>query len=199
MDWRMETDADKAHADLAAALWTAVRAASSSGPSLAPLAAALGARRATDQQSVAMVLNELEVLESDMLQRQSELATDARATSDDQCMQTIGRIHRMCAAARQDALRAFARTARHDAVNAIGAARNAVVLLAEGINTGNHQRLVDIAKRNLQLAERLVRGQFAEDESPDHDASPAPVGLRGDQGQNLRGARERDHLDTRGA
>ena len=45
---------------------------------------------------------------------------------------------------------------RHDISNAVGAARNALELIAECAGRPERQRFIDIARRNAERAERLL-------------------------------------------
>lgn len=69
---------------------------------------------------------------------------------------------------------------KHDAANAIGAARNALALIEDDADTGSRRRFAEIAQRNIAQAERLL----------------------GDSGGNERNdlgsAGDRDHRDALG-
>jgi hypothetical protein len=195
----MERDAEQERAALVAALNDVVRGAAADQTTLTTLATRFGAAHAVEGQSITTVLEVLEQLEGDVQRTLAAEPSGAPAPSDGNdavpCAAAY-RVHELCAAMRRDALRAFGRTARHDAVNAIGAARNAVLLIAEDRESDDRRRFVEIAKRNLQIAERLVRSQFAEDEILVRRDSAASMSSRRDQGKDLRRASEGDHLDS---
>ena len=72
---------------------------------------------------------------------------------------------------------------RHDVANAVGAARNALVLLGESPEPEVAARFMEIATRNVDLASRLLGGGTASS---------------GDQRNDLGGTSERDHRDALG-
>jgi hypothetical protein len=78
---------------------------------------------------------------------------------------------------------------RHDVGNAVGAARNALSLLDEGGADG--QKFFDIARRNVDRAEKLLGGASA-------SAPPRGAELGRDERNDLRRASEGDHGDTVG-
>lgn len=80
---------------------------------------------------------------------------------------------------------------RHDVSNALGAARNAIILLDEGEDEGKSARFVEIARRNVAQAEAML--------------NPAPRGdgpecepSGGDQRNDLGSSGERDNRDAFG-
>lgn len=75
--------------------------------------------------------------------------------------------------------RMLSREARHDVGNAIGAARNALELIAECRDDSERKRFIEIARRNAERAERLLAS--ARDERND-----------------LRGTGEGDHRNAIG-
>jgi hypothetical protein len=80
---------------------------------------------------------------------------------------------------------------RHDVGNAIGAARNALVLLDEGTSRAAEQtKFVEMAERNVSRAQRLLSGELAD--TPRSDES------RRDERDDLRSESERDHRDALG-
>lgn len=86
---------------------------------------------------------------------------------------------------------------RHDVGNAVGAAHNALELLEENAVADNAAKLIQIARRNLDLATELLDG-LAPNEAPGlADAPPEPRSA-GNERNDLRGSGERDHPDTLG-
>jgi hypothetical protein len=80
-------------------------------------------------------------------------------------------------------------TMRHDIVNAVGAARNALLLLSENAEPEVASRFMEIATRNIERAGQLIRdaGRTAEGSLSDRD-----------ERNDLGSAGERDHRDTFG-
>jgi hypothetical protein len=81
--------------------------------------------------------------------------------------------------------------ARHDVTNALGAARNAIILLDEGEDDGKAARFVEIAQRNVAQAEAILNPAPRGDE-PEREPSA------GDKRDDLRGSGERDDRDAFG-
>jgi hypothetical protein len=105
-------------------------------------------------------------------------------------------VQECCALARHAVLEGFSRAARHDIVNALGAARNALLLIDEGAQGAELERLRDIARRNVHNAEHLVRVHF-------NPAATRPSGApaarsAGNERHDLRSPGERDHGNTLG-
>ncbi len=75
--------------------------------------------------------------------------------------------------------RSLPREARHDVGNAIGAARNALELIAECRNDSELERFIEIARRNAERAEHLLASA-------------------GDERNDLRSAGEGDHRNAIG-
>ena len=93
---------------------------------------------------------------------------------------------------------------RHDMTNAVGAARNAVELLEENPSGDGAIRLLQMAQRNIDRAERLLAESDAErgvEEVGPADVvaetRPADRSAR-NQRNDLGGSGERDHRDTFG-
>jgi hypothetical protein len=80
-------------------------------------------------------------------------------------------------------------TARHDVANALGAARNAIIMLDEGEDEGKAARFVEIAQRNVRRAEAMIHPRGDEPERPESG---------GDARNDLRREGERDHRDAFG-
>ena len=80
---------------------------------------------------------------------------------------------------------------RHDVTNALGAARNAIILLDEGENEGKSARFVEIAHRNVAQAEAMLNPAPRADE-PERESSA------GDKRNDLGSASERDNRDSFG-
>lgn len=78
--------------------------------------------------------------------------------------------------------RMLPREIRHDIGNAIGAARNALELIAEYSQSPERQRFIEIARRNAERAEHLL----------------ASAGDPGNQGNDLRSASKGDHGNALG-
>src|SRR5437764_282729 len=74
--------------------------------------------------SLAALIVELDEMESNLL------SNGAQATET----------HELCAAARRTVVASFTRIARHDIVNAMGAVRNALLLIDEGAEGADRQR-----------------------------------------------------------
>lgn len=81
--------------------------------------------------------------------------------------------------------------ARHDITNALGAARNAIILLDEGENEGKAARFAEIARRNVAQAEAMLNPAPRGDE-------PERASSAGDQRNDLGSSGERDNRDTLG-
>ena len=80
--------------------------------------------------------------------------------------------------------RSASRDARHDIVNDLGAARNALQLVDEGADAGERERFEAMARRNIEHAEKLLGS----------DASAKVSGR--DERNDLGGPGERDHGDS---
>ena len=78
---------------------------------------------------------------------------------------------------------------RHDVANAVGAARNALVLLGEHNEPEAATRFLDMAKRNVDRAQQLL--------GIDSAASSGGASAR-DQRNDLGGTREGEDADTFG-
>jgi hypothetical protein len=80
-------------------------------------------------------------------------------------------------------------TTRHDVTNALGAARNAIIMLDEGEDEGRAARFVEIAERNVRQAQAMIhRG----------GNDPGRRESVGDQRNDLGREGERDHPDAFG-
>jgi hypothetical protein len=79
---------------------------------------------------------------------------------------------------------------RHDVANAVGAARNALLLLSENPEPEAAARFLEIAKRNIERAEQLLC-------DVDGGAAERPGSAR-DERNDLGGASERQHGDAFG-
>ena len=74
---------------------------------------------------------------------------------------------------------------KHDAGNAVGAARNALVLLDEASAGERQERFVEMARRNVDRARRLLSGELAD--------APRALESAGNERNDLRRPREDDH------
>lgn len=77
---------------------------------------------------------------------------------------------------------------RHEVTNAVGAARNALILLGENPEPEAERRFMEMVERNVERATELLRGV-----QPDGAAASAR-----DQRDDLGRPREREHGDTLG-
>jgi hypothetical protein len=82
--------------------------------------------------------------------------------------------------------------ARHDVTNALGAARNAIIMLDEGENESKAARFVEIAQRNVRQAEAMIHPRGDE---PARPARPEARDSGGDEGDDLGRMGERDDRD----
>jgi len=78
---------------------------------------------------------------------------------------------------------------RHDVGNAVGAARNALALVEDTAQNADRVRFVEIARRNADRANELLRRASPASESEAGDVTP---GQRSgsDERDDLRGSRE---------
>lgn len=86
---------------------------------------------------------------------------------------------------------------RHDVGNAVGAAHNALELLEENSGAGNADKLIEIARRNIDRASELLHLPAANDASGRVEPSPEPRS-GGNERNDLGGSGESDHRDTLG-
>ncbi len=86
-------------------------------------------------------------------------------------------------------------TMRHDITNALGAARNAIILIDEGEEEPTASRFAEIARRNVERAEATLQTSAPAREA---DAGSSTGASAGDQRNDLGGTREGDNRDAFG-
>jgi hypothetical protein len=155
---------------MVAALLAALDGAAVGSVGLARQSAAFGAHFASIGASIAALIDELDGLESAVL---DHIAAAAPAKPGDEVMRSIRQLHSHAAFARRAATAAFGQTvsledrqrvrrARHDIANAIGTVRNAILLMDEEGSQGAREHFRAIAKRNSLSSEALVRNHLSD-------------------------------------
>jgi hypothetical protein len=183
-DWRSNRRRPREHLDFAGvvhALLASFGGGPAAGVRLASVAAGFAAAYASEHGTFPSLIADIDDLETMLLTSLGERATKA-AASVVAFAAAIDRLHARAALARRAAAAGFgqavsavakqsARTARHDIANAIGAVRNAVLLLEDERANASRETLQAIMRRNSQRSETLVRSYLS-----DHAALTAAVG-----------------------
>jgi hypothetical protein len=166
---RKRIDFDRAQ--LVEELLAAVGGGAAESIRLATAAAALGASYATAGGSVSSLVEEVDDLDSLLLER---IASRTPAVTEPASpIATIRALQRASALGRRSATAAYghalstaarkrSRIARHDIANAIGTVRNAILLMEDEASEGSRDHFRAIAKRNSQSSETLVRSHLSD-------------------------------------
>ena len=137
---------------------------------LARQSARLGAHFASTGASIAALVEELDRLESAVLEH---IAASSSTKSTDEVVRSLRQLHACAAFARRAATAAFGHTvgsvdrqrvriARHDIANAIGTVRNAILLMDDDISQDAREHFRAIARRNSLNSEALVRSHLSD-------------------------------------
>lgn len=150
---------------LVAALLAAVGGGALESVRLASTGAAFGADFAVTGGSLAALIGELDELESILLK---DLGASIAAASTQQIASAARVLHEKAALTRRASSAAFGQAvgaagrkrvsiARHDIINAIGAVRNAILLMEDEAGQSAREHFRTMAKRNSRSSEMLVR------------------------------------------
>jgi hypothetical protein len=180
---------------MVAALLAALDGTAAGSVGLARQSGVFGAHFASIGASIAGLVDELDGLESAVL---DHIAAGAPDKPVDEVMRSIRQLHNHAAFARRAATAAFGqnvsledrqrvRRARHDIANAIGTVRNAILLMDEEGSQGAREHFRAIARRNSLSSEALVRNHL----SDQHALTPA-LGWEALSSSGLLAAGDRD-------
>lgn len=192
---------DECAAAFAKAMIQVVRDQDEAGQSrLSAAATRLGSSRAQRGGSIYDLVFDLVALESAALQL--ELA-DARVVQAAVASALLAGTAAFARVAGQRERKRI-REARHDLMNAVGAVKNAIVLMDDGASNDARNQFLSIARRNSNAAQQLVREHLSEETAlpgwlecssqAGDRAQSAPAGPEGSapqQRRNLAGAHER--------
>ena len=153
----------------------AIRGRAKASIRLSAAAAACGARHATKGSALSALIDDVDQLETLLLDRLADIATSRDDVVDrPTLMMLVKRSHACFAATRRAAAAGYANTAsamtrkrarmaRHDIANAIGTVRNAMVMMDDQQTAAAMEHFRAIAKRNFHTAELLVRSHLSDD------------------------------------
>ena len=162
---------------MVAALLAALDGTAAGSIGLVRQSALFGAHFASIGGSVAALVDELDRLESAVLEH---IGADAATKPAHEIVHSVRELHSRAAFARRASTAAFGQTvssadrqrvriARHDIANAIGTVRNAILLMEDEGSQGAHEHFRAIARRNSVSSEALVRSHL----SDQHALTPA--------------------------
>jgi hypothetical protein len=164
---RKRIDFDRAH--VVEELLAAVFGGAAESIRLASAAAALGASYAAAGGSVSSLVEEIDDLDTLLLERLAtySAAEPASTIATVRALQRASTLGRRAATAGyghtlSTAARKRSRVARHDIANAIGTVRNAILLMEDDASEGSRDHFRAIAKRNSHSSEMLVRSHLSD-------------------------------------